>query len=69
MNYSLERCEMICIINSYMRYDVEFEILIHCPQIDRLMQERRNSVANALELHLSYTDHRNYVSKLLPLSV
>ena len=25
------------------------------PYVDRLVQERRNSIANALELHLSYT--------------
>ena len=35
---------------------MKWNILFHTPQIDGLVQERRNSIANALELRLSCTN-------------
>ena len=48
MTIGRSRCDVICIINKQQQMSVH--------HIDRLVQERRNSIANALELRLSCTE-------------
>ena len=48
-----------------MPYELSRPQLINICQFDELMQERRNSTANTLELRLSCTTHRVYMSMVL----